>query len=204
MRARLRESGVDALRRGDARTARESFERIVAAGEADASVCLGLTYACRRLGDKAAALAAIDKALSLEPRNLRALILKADHLAELGDERGASSFYQFAVRMAPPASEMPADLRDELARAQAMCERYAGQFEAFLQDRLTRRGLVDGRSAARFRQSLDILLGKKKIYFQQPHTYLFPRASADPVLRPGAPFRGSTRSRRRRRTSAPS
>ena len=55
-----------------------------------------------------------------------------------------------------------------------MCERYAGQFEAFLRDRLVGQGHVEGRSAARFSQSLDILLGKKKLYFQQPHTYFFP------------------------------
>jgi aspartyl/asparaginyl beta-hydroxylase (cupin superfamily) len=170
----LAQSGADALRRGDARTARELFERIIAARQADVSVCLGLAYACRRLDDKAAALAAVDTALALEPRNLRALILKGDYLADLGDARGASSFYQFAIRIAPPPSEMPAALRDELSRAQAMCNRYAGEFEAFLLDRLASQGLVEGRSAARFRHSLDILLGRKKIYFQQPRTYFFP------------------------------
>ncbi len=170
----LAQSGADALRRGDARAARESFERIVAAGAADVSVCIGLNYACRRLDDRAAAMAAVDKALSLEPRNLHALILKGDHLAELGDERGASSFYQFAIRIAPPASEMPATLRDEVSRAKAMCARYAGQFEAFLVDRLAGQGLVEGRSSARFRHSLDILLGRKQLYFQQPRVYNFP------------------------------
>ena len=170
----LAQSGADALRRGDARTARETFERIVAAGAADVSVCLGLTYACQRLNDKAAAMAAVDRALALEPRNLRALILKADQLAALGDERAASSFYQFAIRIAPPPNEMPAALRDELTRAQAACDRYAGRFETFLDDRLLRGGQAEGRAATRFRHSLDILLGKKKIYFQQPHTYFFP------------------------------
>ena len=170
----LAQSGVDALRRGDARAARESFERIVTAGQADASSCVGLAYACRRLDDKAAALVAVDKALALEPRNLRALMFKADQLAESGDERGASSFYRFVVQIAPPANEMPVELRDEVSRAQAMCDRYAGHFEAFLQERLVGQGLVEGRSAARFRHSLDLLLGKKKVYFQQPHTYFFP------------------------------
>ena len=170
----LAQSGVAALRRGDARKARELFERIVAAGQADASSCLGLAYACTHLGDSAAAIAAIDKALALEPRNLRALILKADHLAKAGDARAASAYYRFAVQVAPPANELPADLRGELGRAQAMCERQAAQFEAFLRNRLMREGLVEGRSTDRFRQSLEILLGKKRIYFQQPRTYFFP------------------------------
>ena len=123
-------SGLEALRKGDARKAREAFERSVAAGQADASAYVGLAYACAGLKDHPAALAAVDRALALEPRNLRALIMKADYLAALGDARAASSFYRAAVNTAPPADQLPADLRGELERAQAMCERYAAQFEA--------------------------------------------------------------------------
>ncbi len=170
----LAQSGVAALQRGDARKARETFERIVAAGLADASVCLGLAHACRGLSDSAAAVAAVDKALALEPRNFRALILKADYLAGLNNARAASSFYLAAVKAAPPANQLPPDLRSELSRAQAMCERYAGQFEVFLRDRLVGQGLVERRSTDRFAQSLDILFGKKKVYFQEPRYYFFP------------------------------
>jgi len=168
-----RARGIEALRKGDARKARESFERIVAAGQADASAYLGLAYACAGLKDHPAALAALDRALALEPRNLRALIMKADHLAAAGDARAASAFYRAAVNTAPPADQLPADLRNELARAQAMCARYSAQFEGFLRQRLAR-GLAEGRSAGRFRDSLDILTGSKRIYFQEPRQYFFP------------------------------
>src|SRR5260221_6736631 len=131
-----RAHGIEALRQGDARKARESFERIVAAGEADASAYLGLAYACAGLKDHPAARVAVDRALALEPRNLRALIMKADYLDALGDARAASSFYRAVVSAAPPADQLPADLRSELERAQAMCARYAAQFEAFLRQRL--------------------------------------------------------------------
>jgi len=167
-------SGIEALRKGDVRKARESFERIIAAGQADASAYLGLAYACAGLEDHQSALAAVDHALALEPRNLRALIMKADHLAAAGDARAASSFYRAAVNTAPPASQLPADLRDELERAQAACERYAAQFAAFLRERLLARGLVERRSSRRFRDSLDILTGGKRIYFQEPRQYFFP------------------------------
>jgi aspartyl/asparaginyl beta-hydroxylase (cupin superfamily) len=170
----LARSGVEALRRGDARAARESFEQIVATGEADASACVGLAYACRTLKDNAASKAALDKALALEPRNLRALILKADYFADEGDARAASAFYLAAVKTAPPADQLPPDLRNEVGRAKAMCDRYAAQFEAFLKDRLPGERLADGRAARRFTHSLDILFGKKKIYFQDPRYYFFP------------------------------
>jgi len=170
----LAQSGIEALRRGDARSARELFERLVAAGQADASACLGLAYACGRLNEAAAAHAAVDRALALEPRNLRALILKADHLAAQGSDRAAASFYQTAVRIAPPAAELPADLRAEVLRAQERCADYAARYEAFLRERLRDAGLTAGACSARFAQSLDILFGKKTVYFQQPRYYFFP------------------------------
>ena len=169
----LAQSGVAALQLGDARKARESFARIAAAGKADSSTFLALAHACFRLKDHPASLAAVDKALELEPRNPRALIFKADYLAEAGDARAASAFYQAAIK-AVPAGELPPDLRSELARAQAMCDRHAGQLESFLQEQLASKGLVRRPSTERFLHSLDILFGKKKIYFQEPRYYFFP------------------------------
>ena len=148
--------------------AREFFERMVAGGQADASAYLGLASACAGLRDHRAALAAVDQALVLQPRNLRALIIKADQLAAVGDARSASSFYRAAVDSAPSSHEMPAELRDEVVRAAAMCERYAAQFETFLRERLP------VRDAARFSESLDILAGRRKVYFQEPRHYFFP------------------------------
>src|SRR2546426_11237478 len=122
-------SGIEALRRGDARKARESFERIVAAGQADASAYLGLAYACAGLKDHPAALAAVDRALALEPRNLRALVMKGDCLATAGDDRAAASHYRAAVNAAPPPNQLPAEVRQAVSRAESMCEPYAARFE---------------------------------------------------------------------------
>jgi len=170
----LAAAGLDALRRGDARVARESFEQIVRQGEADAGSLLALAHACSRLNDAPAALATLDKLLAQEPRNIRALILKADQLAALGDDRAASSHYQFAVQAAPSPDQLPPELVREIERAKSMGGRYAQKFEQFLLDRL---GVADdgtSPASARFRQSLDIMAGRKNIYFQQPQAYYFP------------------------------
>jgi len=168
------QAGIEALRRGDARKARESFERIVATGQADASAYLGLAHACASLKDHSAALTAVNRALALEPRNLRALVMMGDCLATAGDDRAAASHYRAAVNAAPPPNQLPAELRQEISRAESMCERYAAQFETFLRGRLAARGFAEGRSSARFSDSLDIQTGRKRIYLQEPRQYFFP------------------------------
>lgn len=175
----LMSAGIDALRRGDAAAARASFERVVAAGIADAAAFVGLAYACRALGDQAGVLAAAERALALEPRNPRALVLKADHLAASGDERAASSFYLAAIRAASAIEQVPADLRDEISRAQAACNRYAATFEEFLRDRVGREGLQRP-SGARFAESIEILVGRKAPNVQRPRYYFFPGLAAVP------------------------
>ena len=170
----LDRQGLLALSAGNARKARESFESIVAAGADDASAFTGLAIACRQLEDGPASLAAIDRALAREPRNLRALIVKGDLLDWQGDPRGASSHYLAAVTLARAAAQVPADLHEDLARAQAQCERLAGQIEQNIRARLATQGFLEGRSSGRFLQSLDILFGRRTVYYQQPRYYFFP------------------------------
>lgn len=170
----LAKSGMDALQKGDAPGARAAFEKILHAGQADASICLALAYACRVMKDGDAMIAAVDKTLALEAGNLRALIMKADYLHKLGDARGAASYYAAVVRTAAAFETLPPDLRDDVARAQAMSDGYAMQFDSFLRAQLLERGLDDGPSAQRFRQSLDILAGAKQRYIQEPRIYFFP------------------------------
>ena len=175
----LMSAGVEALRKGDAKGARAAFERVIAGGSADAAAFVGLAYACRDMGDGAGSLAAAERALELEPRNLRALILKGDRLAAGGDDRAASSFYLAAVRASPPPEQLPADLRAEVARAKSACDRYASTFESYLRDRIGREAL-ERPSSRRFAQSIDILVGRKAINVQRPRYYYFPGLAAIP------------------------
>jgi len=130
-----------------------------------------------RKGDGAAALAAAKRALQLEPRNVRALILSADALAAAGDDRAASSFYLAAVRSAPPLESAAPDMRLAVQRAREACDRYAATFEEFLRERVGREALARS-EGMRFAQSLDILIGKKPINEQRPRYYYFPGLAA--------------------------
>jgi len=70
--------------------------------------------------------------------------------------------------------QLPADLLQELRRAQQMCEKYAVQYKLWLRDRLVEKGFDPARSSARFARSFDIALGNRQIYVQQPRYYYFP------------------------------
>lgn len=171
----LIQAGARALGQGDFAGARALFERIVEGGGADAPVWLGMAVAHRGLGNVEGMLAALDRLLTLDPRHLRGLIMKADHFAETGDTRAAASFYRTALRAAPPPERLPADLAAEVRRAQAMSDRYAADYEAHLWASIARQGVAaDSPAAARFSQSIDLMLGKKQIFLQEPRHYYFP------------------------------
>jgi aspartyl/asparaginyl beta-hydroxylase (cupin superfamily) len=167
-------SASQALQQGDAKRARELFERATSAGLADKSVWLGLAYACRQLGDRAAKMSAVERVLATDPVNVQALILKGDDFAEAGDSRAAVSFYKAAVKRISPQDRIPAPLQADVARARKACEDHARRYEAYLQASLAEHGFDPARSSARFAHSVDLTLGKKQIYYQQPQHYYFP------------------------------
>jgi aspartyl/asparaginyl beta-hydroxylase (cupin superfamily) len=167
-------AALNCLRTGDAGAARELFGRALAAGSADPMALVGMAHACRASGDAQGATAAIDRLLARDPRNVRGLILKGDLLADAGEARSASSYYVAAVRSALPLEQLPADLAAEVRRAAAACERYATQYQAYVLEQMAAKGFDPERSSRRFAQSLDIILGRKRIYLQEPKYYYFP------------------------------
>jgi aspartate beta-hydroxylase len=170
----LARAGAEALRRGDGRSARDLFTQAAEALPRDPAVLLGLAYACRSQQDHEAAGAAADRVLALEPRNVRGLVLKADSLGAAGDTKAASAYYLAALRAAPPADKLPADLAQELRRARSEAERLARRYEEHLRSWLAERGFDTGQGDSRFARSLDVLFGRKRIYVQEPRYYYFP------------------------------
>src|SRR5579864_4058628 len=133
-------AAADALRRGEPQEARRLYELVLAQGGPTVSAWFGQAIACRDLKNQEASLAAIDKVLGLDPRNLRALLFKADHFAAAGNGRAATSFYTGALRHAAALDRIPADLVGELQRARSMCEDYARRYESHLREKLVENG----------------------------------------------------------------
>lgn len=170
----LVKEAVAALQAGDSKKAREVFERVVATGQADTSSWLGLAFACAQLGDNTATLTAVNKSLEVEPRNIRALIFKADHLEHRGESGQALDLYRHALKLAVKAGELPSDVMRGLQRAQEVCARKDEEYKSFLMEKLKAEGFSSGHSSPRFQQSLDIVFGSKDVFYQEPRRYYFP------------------------------
>lgn len=170
----LRE-GLAALRAGNAEQAEALLSQVTEAGGAAAATWLALAFARANRGLAEPALAAVNQALALEPRNLRALLFKGDHLDRMGQPRPALNFYQGAIRVAAslPREQIPADVMQGLARAQSMLQRSSADYESYLFDNLAKDGF-DGGEHPRVMETLQIACGKKPIQLQQPTRFYFP------------------------------
>ncbi len=163
------------FRQGDMQTARGAFERLVAVKGDDPQEWINLALACRSLDDEQGEKDALKRALSLDPSNLLALILRADLLERQGKTHEAAAVHRAVATVAPPMDRLHPDLRPAVERALAFCDKYNREFAAFL-DQFLGQQYKDyaGENLKRFRDSVDIMLGRKKRYDSQSVTYHFP------------------------------
>src|SRR5487761_217547 len=168
----LTAAGFEALQRGDAAAAREHFSRATAGAGAGADAWFGLSLAHRRLRALEAERAALERALELEPRHVPALIRKGDLYMESSDARSATPFYRAALKIAGAMRQVPPSWRTELDRISELIDRNSQAFEQHLLQDLHGCGL-GGPGSRRFAHALDLLLGKRRIYFQQPQIFYF-------------------------------
>jgi len=178
----LGQTGVEALRRGDARTARDAFDQIEAAGRGTHQLRLLLAQSCMAMGDAPGAHRALDKVIAEEPTNLYALIMRGDLLAGAGDDRAAVSWYQAALLQAPRAGQLPQDLIETLRRVEADVTRTNEAFAGHLDASLAAAGVSAAAAGGRFAEALDLLLGRAEIQLQQPTNFYYPQLPQRPFF----------------------
>ena len=89
--------------------------------------------------------------------------------------RSASSFYLMAIRSAPATGAAPRACRRTRARPSRPATAYALELPGFPAAQPRREGLRPESDRARAsRDSVDLILGQKRIYLQQPKYYYFP------------------------------
>jgi len=164
-------SGVAALRAGQAGEAIRLLRGAAEAGTIAPPWFL-LAQACRHGGDGEGEEAALDKLLEAEPRHLGGLIMRADCHLRAGDRRAASAFYATALSAAAVQGQVSPMLANELRRA----ETAAAQLERDFADHLesTMRERFAGPIAGRVATAVDLMLGRKQVFLQQPKSFYFP------------------------------
>jgi hypothetical protein len=150
------------------------MERAISLAPKNITNLLYLAYAYRASGDSSAAIQAAQRVLEIDPHNLRALILIGDELSGSGETRRALSYYTLALSVASGVARLPDDLAREITRIRAVAERSQADFEALIVSRMRAAGFDGLSSSPRVNRSVDILLGRQRIYVMEPRRYYFP------------------------------
>ncbi|HEY4365745.1 MAG TPA: aspartyl/asparaginyl beta-hydroxylase domain-containing protein [Steroidobacteraceae bacterium] len=141
----------------------------------DPSMWINLAAALRGLNHPDEELAAIDKALELEPANIRALMQKASLQELQGKPRAAAATYRTMLQLIPPSAEVPPSMQPILAHAKQAVETNNHALETFLEERLTDlRTRHSDVSLGRFDRCLATLVQKQRVYRPQPSFMYFP------------------------------
>jgi aspartate beta-hydroxylase len=171
----------DALRRGDPRGALALVLEAERAAPTDIALKLQRAMVSRAMGDLTGSLAALDDALSLDPYDYMALLSKGAVVEKLDGERAAAAVYKNALKIAPPADQLPPPLVGPTERARRIVARTQDALEAHLRQRA---GAVNARTSEearrRFDESIGIFSGREKVYVQEPLLLHYPRLPAIP------------------------
>ena len=157
--------GQRAFRRGEMTSARAAFQRLVDTDGTDPQQWIHLAITCRNLNDEPAEESAIRQALTREPGDLVALILRANLLERQGRTHEAATAYSAAATVAPPIEQLRPELRPAVLEAQERVEKYNKDRGAFLDRYLDAHFTTfAGENLKRFRDSVDIMVGRKRRY----------------------------------------
>lgn len=171
--------GVHALRQGDAAQARTLLERSVAADHGNAAMFLNLATCLRALSDAEGEAKALERALTLDPHFFLALIQRATLFERLGQTKQAARTYHRALGLLRYGQQVPESLRAIVDHARQAVRASMAELDGWLQARMQE---VRARHASapqdRVDDCLGALVGRNRIYVQQPTSTYFPRLPA--------------------------
>lgn len=167
--------GQKAFRMGDLATAHALFQRLVEVDGKDQQQWINLSIVCQGLRDDAGEEAALRGALTVDPGDLLALILKGNLMERRGNRHAAASAYRAAASVAPPINQLNPQLQPALAHAHGYRDKYNDEFGNFL-DAFLAPHFADmaGENLHRFKESVDIMFGRKQRYDAKPMMYHYP------------------------------
>ena len=172
--------GMNALRRGDFRAAAVAFERAVAADPRSGALLRNLASAHRGAGDAAAELAALERALDVDRRDLVAWMRKAE-LHQRREEKGeAFEAWNAALAMAQPLRPWSGPMAEALEQG----ERFVGEGGAAIRASVDESlgalaGKLDDTERRRSAAFIGAALGQRRIFHNECHGLCYPFLPAD-------------------------
>ncbi len=169
-----------AMASGDARAAQDLLRRAVEQAPDRADLWLSLAACRRRLGDVEGAMAAVERALVVEPRAFPALLMRASLLERAGRTGEAGVAYGAALTQAPLSLEV---LNEPMRKATL----HAREAYAAHQARLAAAIRHDASAALdrcapaerrRLEAFIGDFLGERKRYRQEPSAFYYPGLGA--------------------------
>ena len=164
------------MERGDPGGAANMLAQAEAADGRDPEAPFYAALALNMKGDYAAALSAIDRALTIDPYYFAALLSKGKLLERMNQPRQAARVYRNAIKIAPSAEKLSPALRGAVQDAQGTVDRSNESMAAFLRAQTaSARTAFSGADLSRFDECLDILAGVKQPKQHEPLLLHFPR-----------------------------
>ena len=172
--------GLDALRSGDAQAASEHFERACQVDPTAADLRINLATARRLLKDDAAERSALEAALSIDQRNLMALIRLAQLHERLGEEGPATQRWSAVLTLASAIDQPSPELINLLAQARTYVERQKGRLSGALDAALAGElAAASARDRRRVNAAVDVMLGRRTVFTNECHGLHYPFLPAD-------------------------
>jgi aspartyl/asparaginyl beta-hydroxylase (cupin superfamily) len=174
----LHERARRLLAGGDPDAARTMLERVVAAAPRHVPFWLTLAAALRALARREEELAALERALAVDPTHLVVLLQKAAVLDLMHKPRAAARIYANALQTLGPGMRLPPPVEAHVQHARKRVAENAAELAAVLDGQLgeLRRAHTAGEQW-RFDRCIDQILGRRQIYTPQPTFMLFPYLS---------------------------
>ncbi len=179
----LNAAGLQALGQGDFAAATALLSRAAAADPQAALLWFNLATAQGAAGQADAEMQSIDRALDCDPYLVHALLAKA-RLTELaGDQRGALDHYQRLLAAINPNDRYPPALADGIGHARSVIAAASAALgdtlDTALAPALT---AIAPEVSERFRHAMDVQLGRRRLYTQQPLVLAYPYLPAEQFL----------------------
>jgi ornithine lipid ester-linked acyl 2-hydroxylase len=171
------------IKRGATQSALAMLNDLEQQEPADPQIKLDIALALRLQGNLAAALAALDAALAIDPYFFLALLSKGSVLEKMGKSHVAAQVYKNALRIAPRPENTPAAFEEPMGHARRIVEEDAREKAEYLRERLgdVRARFADER-LERVDECADIMAGTKRAYSVEPVQMHVPRLPAIPFF----------------------